>query len=265
MIIEQLIAKYKKLGFDYRNSKNLAAEEILLSKIASSPLSEHVTLKGGVVMFNLTKNSRRVTRDVDFDLIRYSIDELSILLLIEKLNSINDGISISIDRKLEPLKQEDYQGVRAYIKFKDNKSVLRIKIDIGVHTYTFIEQEKIMFSFDTNNRLFLKVNPCEQIFIEKLISLSRFGLLSTRYKDIYDMYYLIASNLLDIKKTRQYLDLFLSSSIKKPHSISEIISAVTETLNNEQFILDASEPAYKWIDVDFYVIKNTILVYLDRL
>ena len=57
MIIEQLISKYKKLGFDYRNSKNLAAEEILLSKIASSPLSEHVTLKGGVVMFNLTKNN----------------------------------------------------------------------------------------------------------------------------------------------------------------------------------------------------------------
>lgn len=51
MIIEQLIAKYKKLGFDYRNSKNLTAEEILLSKIASSPLSERVALKGGVVMF----------------------------------------------------------------------------------------------------------------------------------------------------------------------------------------------------------------------
>ena len=122
-----------------------------------------------------------------------------------------------------------------------------------------------MFSFDINKHLFLKVNPCEQIFIEKLISLARFGSLSTRYKDVYDIYYLIASNKLDVKKTKQYLNLFLSSSRRKPHDISEIISVVADTLNNEQFIIDASEPAYKWVDADFGVIKNTILEYLNRL
>ena len=43
-------------------------------------MAERVTLKGGIVMYNLSKNERRATRDIDFDFIRYSIDEASVRL-----------------------------------------------------------------------------------------------------------------------------------------------------------------------------------------
>lgn len=181
MLIKELINKYMTLGYNYRNAQNLAAEEIVLNKIASSSLSEHVTLKGGIVMFNLTKSNRRVTQDIDFDLIRYSIDETSIKLFVEKLNSINDGISASIFGNIENLHQEDYQGVRVHILLKDSSGKLNIKLDIGVHTYTAIEQETIVFSFESGNKsVSIKVNPCEQIFSEKLLSLARLGAPRTR-------------------------------------------------------------------------------------
>ena len=51
MFIKKLINKYVEQGHNYRNAQNLAAEEIVLNKIAASPLSEHVTLKGGIVEF----------------------------------------------------------------------------------------------------------------------------------------------------------------------------------------------------------------------
>ena len=85
MFIKDIVDNYVKSGHSYRNAQNLAAEEIVLTKIASSPLAEHITLKGGIVMFNLVKSNRRVTQDIDFDLIRYSIDEESIKLLLKNL------------------------------------------------------------------------------------------------------------------------------------------------------------------------------------
>ena len=91
MLIQDLVEKYIKQGHNFRNAQNLAAEEIIINKISSSSLSEYVTLKGGIVMYNLTKNNRRVTQDIDFDLIRYSIDESSIRLFVKKMNNINES------------------------------------------------------------------------------------------------------------------------------------------------------------------------------
>ena len=53
-----------------------------------------------------------------------------------------------------------------------------------------IEQEEYCFdiAFD-NEGASLLINTREQMFAEKLRSLLKFGTFSTRYKDIYDMYY----------------------------------------------------------------------------
>lgn len=74
MLINEMLEKRIAEGMSLGDARNVVAEEILLKKIASSELAEHVALKGGIVMYNLTKNERRVTKDLDFDLIRYSID-----------------------------------------------------------------------------------------------------------------------------------------------------------------------------------------------
>lgn len=267
MLIKETINKYVALGHNLRNAQNLAAEEIVLSKIASSSLSEHVTLKGGIVMFNLTKSDRRVTQDIDFDLIRYSIDEKSIEMFIDKLNSINDGMSVSVVGNIEKLHQEDYQGARVHLLLEDDtKSRLRIKTDIGVHTYSAIEQERIAFIFEsTGKEMALKVNPCEQIFAEKLVSLARLGPISTRYKDIYDLYYLINHNCLRIEKVRSIIELFLKSSNRQPKNINELVNSIIDTLNNKAFESDAKKPASKWLDIDYLEAKDTIIAYISNI
>ena len=267
MLIKELVNKYVEQGHNYRNAQNLAAEEIVLNKIASSPLLEHVTLKGGIVMFNLTKSSRRVTQDIDFDLIRYSIDNHSIRMFVEKMNTLNDGIVAAVAGKIEQLHQEDYQGVRIHLLLKDSTdSTLKIKLDIGVHTYSAIEQERVVFTFDNDNKsVTIKVNPCEQVFAEKLLSLARLGAISTRYKDIYDLYYLVTNNLVDISKTRKILDLFFESSKRKPNDIFELRNSIEDTLNNSNFAKEAMEPASKWIDVDYVNLKKVIVAFIQKL
>lgn len=266
MTIKEIVNKYTSLGHNYRNAQNLAAEEIVLRKIASSPLSDHVTLKGGIVMFNLTKCDRRVTQDIDFDLIKYSIDDTSIKRFVDKLNAVKDGIFASIDGSIEPLHQEDYQGVRIHLLLKDNSTKLRIKLDIGVHTYLGIEQETLLFIFETGNKsLSLKVNPCEQMFAEKILSLARLGAISTRYKDVYDLYFLINSESLKREKVRDILNLFFLSSNREPYNMVDLYNSISDTFENKSFVNGAINPASKWLDIEFESIKKTILNYLSSL
>ena len=267
MLIREIVQKYEQQGFNNRNAQNLAAEEIVLKKIASSPLSEHATLKGGIVMYNLTQNNRRVTQDIDFDLIRYSLDEKSLVMFVNKMNTIDDGIIASIDGKIIQLHQENYHGVRIHLLLSDKTNTkLRIKLDIGVHTYSAIEQEKIVFSFDSSGgSISINVNPKEQIFAEKLLSLSRLGAISTRYKDVYDLYYLIKNNFLDLDKTRNIISMFLSSSSKQPNTINDLVNAVVDALNNQDFAEEVIKPASKWIDVDYEIVKLTIIDYISTL
>ena len=267
MTIKELVNKYTDKGYALRDAQNLVAEEIIINKISSSNMAEHVTLKGGIVMYNLTKSNRRVTQDIDFDLIRYSIDKKSINLFVNKLNSVNDGFKASIQGEIENLNQEDYKGVRVHLVITDNrKDSLRIKLDIGVHTYFAIEQEKVLFNFSSDNSgVCINVNPPEQIFAEKLISLARLGAISTRYKDLYDFYYLINECKISPKKVGAILELFFQNSIKRPNTMIELQNAIEDTLNNDQFIKEASKPSSKWIDVDIGVIKNTLLDFVYKL
>ena len=266
MIIRQLVNKYLSSGYSLRDAQNLAAEEIFLKKIASSDLANHVTLKGGIVMYNLTKNDRRVTQDIDFDLIRYSIDKDYIRLFIDKMNRTNDGIVVTINNQIEDLNQEDYKGVRVNVSLIDkDKDVIKLKLDIGVHTYSAIEQSSIIFNFDSDETgVSIKVNPPEQIFAEKMISLARLGAISTRYKDLYDFYYLIKVLKISAEKVSEILKLFLDNSKKKPNSMFELQNSIEDTLNNKYFASEASRPASNWIDVSFEEVRQTILDFISN-
>lgn len=267
MNIKELVKIKLKEGYSLKDARNLVAEEIVLEKIATSNLAEHVTLKGGIVMYNLTRNNRRVTQDIDFDLIRYSIDKESIILFVNKMNNVDDDFDVSIRGEIEDLHQEDYKGVRVNLLIKDNShDSLHIKLDIGVHTYFAIEQESVLFSFDSNkDHVSIMVNPPEQIFAEKLISLARLGALSTRYKDIYDFYYLINKCNISHKKVREILTLFLSNSHRGPNDISSLQDIVEETLNNDNFVKEASKPTVKWIDVSYEDVKDSIISFVLKL
>ena len=64
----------------------------------------------------------------------------------------------------------------------------KTKLDIGVHKYFELEQDEYIFDFDIfDGSVSLLINSPEQIVCEKLKSLLKFGIRSTRYKDIFDL------------------------------------------------------------------------------
>lgn len=203
-----LAAEVKNDGYSQVNAEAKVCQDIVLKAISESSLSRNVTIKGGVVMRSITGDSRRATQDMDLDFIRYSLSDDSIRAFIQKLNCL-DGISIQIDGPITELSQQEYHGKRVMITIKDDTGhSFTSKIDLGVHKQVQIEQDEYCFDVCLDDvGASLLINSKEQIFTEKLRSLLRFGPLSTRYKDIFDLCYL--SDLVDRERLMACMNTYI--------------------------------------------------------
>ena len=75
----ELIDSLKNQGYNETNAEARVCQDLVLKAISQSSLSQNVTIKGGVVMRNLTENVRRATQDLDIDFIKYPLDRKSVV------------------------------------------------------------------------------------------------------------------------------------------------------------------------------------------
>ncbi len=189
--LEKMMAQYVEEGYSELLAEARVCQDIVLTAISESTMNRNVTIKGGVVMRSITGDVRRATRDIDFDFIKYSIDESSIREFIKKLNVL-EGITIQISGEVEELSQQEYRGKRIWVMIKDDTGhSLRTKMDLGVHKNIQIEQDEFCFDVCHDDEgVCLLMNSKEQIFAEKLRALVKFGAFSGRVKDVFDLCYL---------------------------------------------------------------------------
>ena len=109
MNIREEIDKIREEGYNEANAEARLCQDILLKAISESSLKRNVTIKGGVVMRNLSKSARRATQDIDLDFICYSISDESIRAFIDKLNQM-DGLKFTLNKPIKELNHQDYSG-----------------------------------------------------------------------------------------------------------------------------------------------------------
>ena len=249
MNIYELINKYIKAGYSENDAISKVAQDIILLKIGSSKYSKNVTVKGGVVMHNISKDVRRATQDMDIDFIRYSLEDKSIINFIRGLNDVDDGIKIKVVGKIEALHHQDYNGKRVYIQLIDkNKYSITSKLDIGVHKYFDLRQDEYCFDLDIiEESVSLLINSKEQIMVEKLKSLLKFGITSTRFKDIFDFYYLINNNNIDKDKFNKYIDkIIYKDDTREEKNINDIINKLKIIFSNRIIIRNLNDARNNW-------------------
>lgn len=148
MDLQEMIQKYIKSGYSGEFASSKVSQDLILTAIANSKYNQNITIKGGVVMHNLSNDKRRATRDLDLDFIKYSLDDKSIKNFINELNKSINYINFEIIDEIVPLHHQDYKGKRVFLKIKDNyKNEIGTKLDIGVHKLFQLEQEQYMFDF----------------------------------------------------------------------------------------------------------------------
>lgn len=251
-------------GYGDANAQSKVCQDIVLKAISNSALSRNMTIKGGVVMRSKTGSIRRATQDLDIDFIRYSLADEAIDMFISRLNCI-EGITIQRTGVIEELKQQDYHGKRVHIEIKDSYgNAIVSKLDLGVHTYLNIEQEEYCFdvAFDDMGASVL-INSNEQMFTEKLKSLLRFGPISTRYKDIYDMYYL--GQRVDKNKLTECIDSFIFKDTNmRENSMEDIVKRLELSFANKTYIRRIETSKARWMDEDISVITKGIIAVIEE-
>ena len=263
--IYELIEKAKTAGYSEENAQSKVCQDIVLSLIAQSSLSRNVTIKGGVVMRSISKDARRATQDIDLDFIKYSLADDSIIAFINKLNALNI-VSITTNGRIEELKQQDYHGKRIHITITDeNGYTLSSKMDLGVHKNFNVEQEEYCFDVGLDDEgASLLINSKEQMFVEKLRSILIFGPFSTRFKDIYDIYFL--SQLVDKTKLLSTLDFMIyCDEGMRENNIDDIINRIKRVFSDNNYIEKLSTSKKNWLDEDNQTVLKGIIDFLVSL
>ena len=268
MDIHEMIKKYINNGYPETDASAKVAQDIMLLKIGNSKYSKNITVKGGVVMHNISKDMRRATRDMDIDFIKYSLDDNSIFAFIDELNNVEDGIKISVIGQIEALHHQDYDGKRVYVQLIDiNNYSISSKLDIGVHKYFDIKQTEYYFDLGIIDKsVSLLINSKEQIIVEKLKSLLKFGITSTRYKDVFDLYYLINNEYINDKDLLKYIDvLIFQDKGMRENQMMKIYIRLKSILNNERYKSRLSTIESNWLNVSPEEVISIVLNYFDNL
>lgn len=268
MDLREIRQKYMNDGYEPLDASAKVCQDILLAKISKSVLSSNITIKGGVVMHNISRDSRRATRDLDLDFIKYSLDDKSIINFIEKLQYPKTDISIKIIGKIEELNHQDYNGKRVYVELKDKKhNKIETKLDIGVHKNFDIEQDEYCFDLNNiNENVTLLINSKEQIFTEKLKSLLKFGFVSTRYKDIFDFYYLINNENLDKEKLLKCFNILIfKDESMKENSINDIFKRINRILHNRNYLRSLNTAKNNWLELPIDDVVENVLRFFETM
>jgi predicted nucleotidyltransferase component of viral defense system len=257
---------YIKEGLSYLDATSRASQDAILSLIAGSPLSHNVTIKGGVVMQRVSGDSRRATQDFDFDFIRYSISDEAIIAFIERLNGQAGGLRVAITAPIEELKHQDYSGKRIYVSITDvDGTRIATKFDIGVHKQLGMEQEEYGFDLGKlDGSVTLLANTKEQIFTEKLKSLLRLGAISTRYKDVFDMFYLAAQGDMDRAVLADDIEaLVFDDPTMREKDMAAVFARLDKVFHDQRFVKELGRSRRQnWIEANPKDALSGILDYI---
>ena len=167
---------------------------------------------------------------------------------------------------MQELRQAEYRGKRVRLVLTDAKGrSVKTKVDIGVHGNKSMEQVDFRFKVVSDeDGVVLLVNPNEQIFVEKLKSLLRLGVVSTRYKDVYDMFYLCSR--MDAKVLREYLRMciFEDESMLE-NDVMGIERRLGRVFSSKTFLRRMANPDYAWLDEPVESVVETLLGFFRRL
>ncbi|MDA3932616.1 MAG: nucleotidyl transferase AbiEii/AbiGii toxin family protein [Tenericutes bacterium] len=270
MSIIELVKLLRDDGFKQNRARVKVCQEVFMTKLALSTYKDSVLFKGGTIMYQLSKELRRSTEDVDIDLIRLSITDKNLINILNQIGIIDTGNGITfsvVEDQIELLKHESYEGKRVILLFKDDfHNTLKLKLDIGIHTKYQIKQDTILFDLvSSDDGIELLANPIEQMIVEKTSSFIRFGVLSTRMKDLYDIYYLISNHRYSKKLIIDIIEKFFIDS-GQFLSLNLYVETMVELLQSDMLIGNMSR-SDNWTGSDSHSVTygltrffNTLLI-----
>ena len=186
----------------YAKQNGIAAQVVLqnymferfLERLSRSEYQQKFVIKGGMLVTAIVGIDTRATMDLDTTLRNLPLTEPQIRMAITGICSIpvDDGVSFQII-SIEPIRKDDvYGGYRVRLDAKYDTVLTPLSIDISTGDVITPRPEAYEFHgiFNPELKMLLWGYNVETILAEKVETILRRGVLSTRPRDFYDVYIL---------------------------------------------------------------------------
>lgn len=266
MDLRQIRDAYIDDGLDYQNATARTCRDVVLSLISASRMADHVTVKGGVVIQQISEDKRRATRDLDLDFVRYPMTDEAIRSFIHTLCPSDVDVKLEIVGLIEDLKHQDYRGKRVHLRITDGSGTsMDAKLDLGVHDKLPLEQQELWFNTALQDEgIALMANSKEQICAEKLRSLMRIGAASTRFKDVFDVYYLLCCEGVDENALDQAMHLLVyDAGDMRENNSQDAYARLFRVLNDHRFRNNLVNARNNWLGANVDKVVSGILRYFE--
>jgi hypothetical protein len=175
------------------------AIERFLYRIGESPYCEHFVLKGALVFLAWRVPLTRPTRDIDFlGYTNNSVDNLVQIVQevcvqpVEADGIIFDPASIQV----EVIKEEaGYQGIRVHFLGFLGKAQSHMRLDVGFGDVVTPSPDELELPtiLDSMNKPRIRAYPPETVVAEKFHAMIALGMINSRMKDFYDIWFMAQS------------------------------------------------------------------------
>lgn len=175
--------------------------ERLLVRLSASEYKEKFVLKGGMLVAAIVGLDNRATMDVDMTLTNLPLTPVSIHTALERICAIpfEDGVAFEIGT-VSPIRDVDlYGGFRAAIHAR--LDTIHTPLSFDVTTGDAITPHAVRYQlteiFDNSKSYELWAYPMETVMAEKVETILRRSVFSTRPRDLYDAYILATTQKFD--------------------------------------------------------------------
>ena len=185
--------------------RNLKAQEVLqmflferiLIRLSISPYQSKFILKGGLLISSMIGVNERTTMDMDTTVQGITMEETEIIEIIKEilLIDVNDNIIFEF-KGIEEIREDDaYNNFRIHLQARYGKINSPMKIDIT--TGDIITPSAILYDFPMlfeDGVIEIWAYTIETILAEKIETIIRRNIGTTRLRDYYDVYMLYRLN-----------------------------------------------------------------------
>ena len=228
---------------NYAKENHIAAQVVLqnfmferfLARLSDSSFRDKFVVKGGMLVAAIVGLGTRATMDLDTTLRDFPLTEVEIRKAFREIISIDKGDEVVfLLQSVEPIRKDDiYGGFRVRIDAKYDTIVTPLSIDISTGDAMTPHPVSYIFRgiFDDNIQIPLWGYNVETILAEKLETILRRGVFTTRPRDFYDVYILGTTQPVDKKILR---DAIIATSTHRGSTvqISDIASILKQVKTN---------------------------------
>lgn len=262
---KSLMDKLKNLAKTCNITANEALQnymfERILERLSFSKYKNNFILKGGLLLSSIMGIDIRTTMDMDTCIKGITLTDEQLYQVLQEILSIDveDNVSFEI-KNSEPIREEDaYGGLRYNIIAKYEYLIVNLSIDIATGdaiTPREIEYDyKMMFE---DRSLKIMTYNIESIIAEKFQTVIARGILNSRMKDYYDLYYLITYKDFSKKNLKNAI----TKTFEKRETSIDDIDKVIEEIKNADFLRDLwrnYSTHYQYAnDIEFNQVINAI-------